>query len=334
MESRRHDLQHRLNEHDEARRALESELRATGETLRTTESMVRDRDAALADAAKSIADANELTAAGERTIATLRHTIEDRDFKIAELEAAAVQQSAKLDMLRSTFFEAKNAHKEQIAELSARNDEQRQALAGLSAEHARLKQELTAHETRVAELEHRRCDLEQQLALRNEAIATHEADDRARSDELAAARRDLQDARASIACAEAQQRTEAVLRAETESRLAAAETQKQALETRISAQEAVLDERALELRDLQGAALDLAQARAAADASNRQVEDLNRSLAHSASLLRQRECAITLLVALTGSPTLLLPPPAAEASSAGHEEEAVNASGGVASMAG
>jgi chromosome segregation ATPase len=66
--------------------------------------------------------------AAERTAATLQNTIRDRDFKIAELEAAVSQQSAKLEMLRSTLAEAKAAHEAHIVELTRQSDEQRRSL--------------------------------------------------------------------------------------------------------------------------------------------------------------------------------------------------------------
>lgn len=128
LQSRQREQQQRLNELDEARRALKAELGRTSEALRATEAVVREREAALAEAEKAIAAAHERTAAGERTAAALQNTIKDRDFKIAELEAAANQQNAKLEMLRGTLSETKAAHEAHIAEITRQSDEQRQAL--------------------------------------------------------------------------------------------------------------------------------------------------------------------------------------------------------------
>ncbi len=182
--SRQRDLQQRLQEQDEIRRALDTELATTRDALRASESVVRTQEATIADAERRLAEAHERTAAEERTAAALRHSIEDRDFKIEGLEAAARQQDAKLQMLRATFFEAKQAHKDHIGELKARYDAQCQVLDALTAEHDRLRMEATAHETRAARLE-------QELAERDETLATQRTEGRAQADELAASRGEL-----------------------------------------------------------------------------------------------------------------------------------------------
>ena len=128
LTSRQRNLEQRLSQQDAAHHALEGELESTRATLRETESTVREREAAIADAERRLAETHKHLQAAERTAAALEQAIKDRDFKIAELEAAANQQSAKLELLRSTFFEAKASHTERARELTARFDEQRQAL--------------------------------------------------------------------------------------------------------------------------------------------------------------------------------------------------------------
>lgn len=236
MASRHHDLQQRQQEQDEAQRALQAELTSKTNALRATEAVVREREAAIADAERRVAAANERSRAGERTLTALQHTIKDRDFKIESLEAEANQQSAKLEMLRATFFEAKASHNEHIAELNARHDKQCKAVHDLSAEHNRLYEEATAQKAHVAQLE-------QQLSQRDDTLAALETEQRRRAEQLEAARGELDTLRVELA-------------------------------------------------------------------------DLTDALARSTSALRQRRCAIMLLVARTGSPTLLLPAPAAKESPA------------------
>lgn len=182
--TRQRDLQQRLHEQDEARRALDTELTNTKDALRATESVVRTHEATIAEAERRLAEARERIETDERTAATLRHAIEDREFRIEGLEAAARQQEAKLEMLRTTFFEAKQTHKDHISELKARYEAQSQVLDALTAEHDRLRAEATAHETRVARLE-------QDLAERDEFLAAQRAAGRAQADELAASRGEL-----------------------------------------------------------------------------------------------------------------------------------------------
>jgi chromosome segregation ATPase len=182
--SRQRELQQRLCEQDQARQVLDAELTSTRDSLLATESVVREHELTIAAAERQAVAANERIEAGERTAAALQHTIKDRDFKVESLEAAAQQQTAKLDMLRSTFFEAKHAHKEHIDDLKVRHDAQRQVLDALTAEHDRLRAEATAHETRVGRLE-------QDIAERDDILNAQRTESRTRAHELGALRDEL-----------------------------------------------------------------------------------------------------------------------------------------------
>lgn len=189
--ARQRELEQRLQEQDEARRALDSTLADTRDALRATESVVQTQEATIADAEQRLAEAEqrltaarERAAADQRTAAGLRQAIADRDFRIEGLEAAARQQDAKLETLRETFFEAKQIHKDQINELKARHDAQCQVLDALTTEHDRLRTEATAHDARVARLE-------QDLAEREDLLATQRSTGRSQADELAASRSEL-----------------------------------------------------------------------------------------------------------------------------------------------
>jgi chromosome segregation ATPase len=142
-------------------------------------------------AEQRVIEANERAEAGERTAATLRHTIKDRDFKIEELGAMARQQVAKLEMLRNTFSEAKQAHKSHIDELEVRHTAQSRVLDALTAEHEWLRAETTAHDTRVAQLE-------QDITQQREALASERSEGRARAEELETSRRELTTARQTV----------------------------------------------------------------------------------------------------------------------------------------
>lgn len=218
MSSRQLNLEQRLHQQDDAQRALEAQLESTRDTLRATESTVRERETAIADADRRLAEAAERLQAGERTSAALEHAIKDRDFRIAELETAATQQSAKLELLRSTFFEAKTSHNDRIAKLTARHDEQREAL-----------------------------------------------------------------------------------------------------EKAISEQQLTLADRELELTELSGTTAELARMRETSQALHRQVEALTEALARADTALRQRQCAILLLVARMGSSPLLLPAPVSAIAADAHD---------------
>jgi len=128
MTSQHTDLEQRLQEQDDQQRSLETELEEAGSTLRASEDTIREREAAIAAVERCLAEAGESQQTAERTAAALEQALKDRDFKIAELEAAAARQSAKLEMLRGTFFEAKSSHSEHLGEVNRRFDEQRQAL--------------------------------------------------------------------------------------------------------------------------------------------------------------------------------------------------------------
>lgn len=188
--ARQRELQQHLHEQDEVRQALDAELATTRQALRDSESMVRAHETTIADTQRQVVEATERAEAGERTAATLRHTIGDRDFKIGDLETAAQQQASKLEMLRSTFFEAKQSHKESINKLQAQHDAQHHMLEAVTAEHDRLRAEATAHEARVTRLE-------QDIAVRDEALATQRTDSRAHADEIESLHGELTRARES-----------------------------------------------------------------------------------------------------------------------------------------
>lgn len=173
LTTRERNLEQRLHQRDAAQRALETELASMRDALRDTEATVHEREAAIAEAEQRLAEADERLQAGERTVAALECAVKDREFKIAELEAAANQQNAKLELLRSTFFEAKASHNQHVGELTARLDQQRQALektiseqqlaladreleltelAGVSADLTRARESSEALSSQVAEL--------------------------------------------------------------------------------------------------------------------------------------------------------------------------------------
>lgn len=210
MSAQQRDLEERIQQRDAAYATLEGELRNTTDMLRASETTVGEREATIADVEGRLATANERFEAGERTAATLQGSIKDRDFKIAELETAANRQAAKLEMLRSTFFEAKASHDQHVADLTRRHDEQRERL-----------------------------------------------------------------------------------------------------ESRISEQQLTLADRELEVNELTGTAGELARVRQKADALARQVGELTEAMARSNLALRQRQCAVLLLVARLGATPLLLPGPVA-----------------------
>lgn len=164
QQARQRELQQSLREHDEARRVLQDELTNTRDALRTTESVVREREAAIADAEQRVAEANGRTETRERTVAALQNTIRDRDFKIAGLETAANQQSAKLEMLRSTFFEAKTEHRTRITSLE-------EQLADAKAQHQAGIERTAEIESRLAAAELRNQSLEDTGAARELALA-------------------------------------------------------------------------------------------------------------------------------------------------------------------
>ncbi len=122
------ELQQGLQRGEAALRTLQAEQRQTREALQATEATVREREATIARAEEQLAAANEAVAAGERAAAALQNAIKDRDFKITELESDAGRQSAKLEMLRGTLQEAKASHEQQLTELVARHDAQRDAM--------------------------------------------------------------------------------------------------------------------------------------------------------------------------------------------------------------
>lgn len=189
--AKQRDLQQRLSEQDQVRQALDAELERTRETLRASESLVRTHEASIASAERQVVEANERAEAGERTAVTLRHTIKDRDFKIEELGAMARQQAAKLEMLRNTFSEAKQAHKAHIDELEMRHTAQSRVLDALTAEHEWLRAEATAHDTRVAKLE-------QDITGQSETLASQRSEGHARAEELETSRRELTTARQTV----------------------------------------------------------------------------------------------------------------------------------------